>query len=162
MENYREEEKCFLPVTVVGPSFIDKAITVRYETGFNDASAKNTFLVADLPNILLREEGIVQHYEEKYPESTVTTTKESETPIINNIRLKTISCCSCGRNLLQELWNGYACIETSSALADKTKPKFCPNCGKKVVYEKDYESHEANIKSKTNDSDSYGWVRYYE
>lgn len=142
MKNYREEEECFLPVKVLGSGFIDNSIRVRYQTGFSDASAKNTFLVADLPNILLRAESIVQCYEEKYPKSTVTTTKESEIPIINNIHLKTISCGSCGRGLSQELWNGHACIETSSILVDKTKPKFCPNCGKKIVYEEDYKSHE--------------------
>ena len=137
MKNYREEEECFLPVKVLGSGLIDDSVTVRYQTGFHDASAKNTFIVADLPNILLRAESIVQCYEEKYPKSTVTTTKESEIPIINNIRLKTISCCSCGKGLSQELWNGHACIETSSILIDKTKPKFCPNCGKKIIYEKE-------------------------
>jgi hypothetical protein len=151
MKNYREEEECFLPVKVLGSGLIDDSVTVRYQTGFNDASAKNTLLVADLPNILLRAESIVQRYEEKYPKSTVTTTKESEIPIINNIHLKTISCGSCGRRISQELWNGHACIETSSILVDKTKPKFCPNCGKKIIYEEDYEAYEAN-----DNSDSCG------
>ncbi len=155
MKNYREEEECFLPVTVLGPSFIDNSVTVRYQTGFNDASARNTFIVADLPNILLREESIVQRYEEEYPKTTTTTTKESEIPIINNIRLKTISCCSCGRSLSQELWNGHACIETSSILTDKTKPKFCPNCGKEIIYKKDSETGK---KSKIDNSNGRGWV----
>jgi len=155
MKNYREEEECFLPVKVLGSGLIDNSITVRYQTGFNDASAKNTFIVADLPNILLRAESIVQRYEEEYSKTTTTTTKESEIPIINNIRLKTISCCSCGKNLLQELWNGHACIETSSILTDKTKPKFCPNCGKKIVYKKDSETDK---KIKIDNSNGCGWV----